>query len=463
MMSWMREQLEALARAVVALRRSQSFVALVRARAWTRRHPLITGTLLFAMLPALGYGLGWLLAPAQHPAAEVAAAPLVEASPVAEPQAPPDEPLDVVEGVLRSGETLSSRLREQGVSDAVIDTIVTQMRPVFDFRYARPGDRYWLGRDQNRAPVLFRYARPTVERYVLRREGDGFVATRFEPGIELRVVRLDGVVSTSLYDAIGALGENPQLSLDFAQIFAWDVDFARALPGDEFSMVYERRFLIEDEREAYIGPGRILAARYSNARDDHAAVYFETSESRGGYYRRDGSSVERQFLRAPLKYSRISSRYSLNRLHPVMKVRRPHPAIDYAAPRGTPVWSVADGRVIFRGVLGGLGKTVKVRHTNGYVTYYGHLSRFARGLQPGERILQQQVLGYVGATGIATGPHLDYRVKHHGRYVNPAEIETPAGDPIPEPLRARFEVTWSRYSETLDPADPLRVATQEAL
>ena len=420
---------------------------------------------------------GWLSAraePAPDTAAVVVAevAPPPAAAPEAEPepvytlaaQVAPLSPsaLDVVEGELRRGQTLSAALRARDVPASMVHEIATAMQPVFDFRYSRPGDGYWLGRDADQELVLFRYERSAIERYVLRRDGEELVASRFEPEIEVRQAHLAGMVTSSLYESIRALGEEGELAHDFAQIFAWDVDFSRNVqPGDEFHILYERRFLTEGGAEDYLGPGRILAARYSNAEDDYTAIHFQTSEDRSGYYRVDGSSVERQFLRAPLNYRRISSNYSASRLHPIMKVRRPHPAIDYAAPTGTPVWSVGNGTVIFRGVLGGLGKTVKVRHPNGYVTFYAHLSRFERGINVGDRIRQKEVLGYVGSTGTATGPHLDYRMKHHGRYVNPAHVQTPPGEPITPELMPAFLEARDEYLDVLDPRQ-MRVVTREA-
>jgi len=179
-----------------------------------------------------------------------------------------------------------------------------------------------------------------------------------------------------------------------------------------------------------VRPGRILAARYNGAVGEHEAVYFETEEGRGSYFRPDGTSVERAFLVAPLRYSRISSTYSNARLHPILNITRRHPGIDYAAKEGTQLWAVADGTVIYRGWAGGSGNLIKVRHANGYVSHYAHLSKFAAGLSVGDRVLQKEVIGYVGHTGLATGPHVCFRVTRNGRYVNPLQIHSPAGDPV---------------------------------
>jgi len=271
------------------------------------------------------------------------------------------------------------------------------------------------------------------------------------------------VVASSLYDAVEALGERPVLARDIADIFAWDVDFARSVrPGDEFAALYERLYLeTPSGEEIYARPGRVLAASYRQGDAEHRAVYFQWADGRGGYYRPDGSAVERQFLRAPLYYRRISSPYSPARFHPLLKVIRPHLGIDYAAPRGTPVWAVADGRVIYRARAGGFGKLIKLRHPNGYVSFDGHLSRYARGLHVGQRVQQKQVLGYVGSTGLATGPHLHFQLERWGRPVNPVLLRAPAGAPIPTDLRRRFAAVRDALLGELEPA-PL-VVTREAL
>ena len=173
----------------------------------------------------------------------------------------------------------------------------------------------------------------------------------------------------------------------------------------------------------------ILAARYSGTSGEHTAVYFESEQGRGGYFRPDGTSVQGAFLQAPLRHARISSRYSHARLHPILKVTRPHHGIDYAAPHGEPIWAVADGKVIYRSRAGGFGNLVKVRHANGYVSYYSHLSAFANDLRVGDSVQQKQVIGFVGSTGLATGPHVCFRIAKDGKYMNPARMPAPAGPP----------------------------------
>jgi murein DD-endopeptidase MepM/ murein hydrolase activator NlpD len=233
-------------------------------------------------------------------------------------------------------------------------------------------------------------------------------------------------------------------------------------PGDEFRILYERlHFIDEHGRESYLRPGRILAAQYLGAAGQHSAVYYENQPGEGSYYHPDGSSVQRQFLQAPLRYARISSSYTTARHHPILRITRPHQGIDYAAPAGTPIWAVADGRVIYRGYAGGFGNLVKIRHSRGYVSYYGHLSRFGQGLKVGQRVRQKQVIGYVGSTGLSTGPHVCFRIAQDGRYFNPAKLRMPAGNPISAQRRPDFLASRDSLLARLD-AGTL-IATDEAL
>lgn len=369
-------------------------------------------------------------------------------------------PDEIIEGTISSGETLGGALDRRGVDSLSIHTVAAGMSPVFNFRYARPGDHYRLERTVDGQILRFHYERSKLEQYVLEWTGEEFVATRIEPQIARRRTRVAGLVDQSLYHSLANLGGDPALANDFSEIFAWDFDFSRSVrSGDEFAILYEQLYMTpEGGPEVYVGPGRILAARYATRETDLRALYFESEAGRGGYYRPDGTAMERQFLRAPLHYRRISSSYTLSRLHPILKVRRPHQGIDYAAPTGTPVWAVADGTVIYLGRNGGFGKLVKVRHANGYISYYGHLSRYGKGLKVGSRVGQKQVIGYVGATGLATGPHLDYRLKKDGRYLNPATLRMPAGVPIPRESLVRFDVHRDQILAELEPR-PLVNAT----
>ncbi|MCP4035397.1 MAG: M23 family metallopeptidase [bacterium] len=281
---------------------------------------------------------------------------------------------------------------------------------------------------------------------MLRQSPRGYVVERVESVLYRRMTRMEGTVDSSLYKSIRGLGHDPGLASAFADIFAWDIDFTRQLKrGDGFTILYEQLYREEDGAEVYVRPGRILAAQFRGAVGEHTAVYFEENSGAGSYFRPDGETLEQEFLAAPLKFSRISSRYSSARNHPILKVVRPHHGIDYAARQGSPVWSVAEGEVIFRGRNGGFGNLVKVRHAGGYVSYYAHLSAFGQGLEAGQKVKQKQVIGYVGQTGLATGPHVCFRVTKHGNYVNPATLNH--SKPV---LRSVADASWSEFEMVRD-------------
>jgi murein DD-endopeptidase MepM/ murein hydrolase activator NlpD len=334
----------------------------------------------------------------------------------------------VTKGSLGTGQSLAGELGKRGIAPPVVHLVAEQIRAHFNFRHSQPGHRYRLALDSEGNVVDFRYSTSPEESIYLFWDGESYLVRREHAELRSRVLSLAGLVELSLYESIRALGEDPQLADDFAEIFAWDIDFTRNVkPGDAFRILYERLYLTDDDGEdIYVRPGRILAARYQGAIGEHSAVYFESGEGRGGYFRPNGTSVERAFLVAPLRYSRISSTFTNARRHPILKVTRRHPGIDYAAPEGTQLWAVADGTVIFRGYAGASGNLVKVRHTNGYVSQYAHLSRIADGLKVGQRVHQKEVIGYVGQTGLATGSHVCFRVTKNGRYVNPMTIRAPA-------------------------------------
>jgi murein DD-endopeptidase MepM/ murein hydrolase activator NlpD len=326
-------------------------------------------------------------------------------------------------GVIPPKGSLGRSLAAAGVASGQVHAITQQLASVFDPRRARVGDAFVLRLDAKGALREFEYTTVRNERYRISRDGERY-AVRSNDGLVRRTGRLAGVIATGLNDAIEQLGEQDQLARDFADIFAYDVDFARGIRrGDEFSILYERLFRTDKNgKERYLRPGRIYAASYRGASGTHTAVYFEAEPGRGGYYRPDGSPMQRSFLVAPLRYTKVTSGYSLSRFHPILRYSRPHEGIDYAAPEGTPLWSVGDGKVVFAGRQGGFGNLIKVEHAGLFVSYYSHLSRFAPGLTVGQFVRQKQIVGFVGSTGLATGPHVCFRMQKDGKYVNPLQL-----------------------------------------
>jgi murein DD-endopeptidase MepM/ murein hydrolase activator NlpD len=334
--------------------------------------------------------------------------------------------------VLRRGHTLSEVLRRDGVSPQAINQIARALKGHFNFRRAKPGQSYRLVRDGAGNVQEFRFHASPVQTFtVTRTRGGEFKASTEEGDLEPRSTRIAGVITSTLFQSITNLGEDGSLARDFADIFAWDVDFQRKVrPGDSYQILYERLYRNVAGRDTYVRPGRILAARFQNEEGEYTAVYFETKDGHGGYYRPDGSSVEGTFLMAPLRHARITSNFSSARRHPILKITRPHHGVDYAASIGTPVLAVADGVVVQRSWTGGNGNLVQIRHQNGYLSSYAHLSRYADGLRVGDRVEQKQVIGYVGQTGLATGPHVCFRIQRNGKYVDPSRLRMPSGMPI---------------------------------
>jgi len=350
----------------------------------------------------------------------LAPAPVADVSSLRRPGAAPGSR---VIGVIAPKGSLGRSLGAAGVAPGVVHEVTKQLSSVFNPRRARAGDAFVLRLDAKGALRDFQYTTVRNERYEISRDGERY-AVKSHDGLVRRTGRIAGVVATSLDDAIEKLGEHDELARDFADIFAYDVDFAKGVRrGDEFTILYERLFRADKNgKERYLRPGRIYAASFRGKSGTHTAVYFEAEPGRGGYYRPDGSPMERSFLVAPLRYTKVTSGYSLSRFHPILRYSRPHEGIDYAAPSGTPLWSVGDGKVIFVGRSAGFGNLIKVEHAGGYVSYYSHLSRFAKGVKVGQFVRQKQVIGFVGSTGLATGPHVCFRMQKNGKYVNPLQL-----------------------------------------
>lgn len=362
----------------------------------------------------------------------------------------PPDPFSDLDVRLHQGETLFQALLRGGLGRAEAARIVDALDDRIDFRRLRPGDRLegTLWRDHELISGVFRHGR--LERYGLDRE-EGEVVARYDPIPIRRVTEaVAGRVATSLFQAVYEVGERPQLIMNFVELFQWSFDFSlEARPGDRFEVLFEKEYAEGD----MLGYGRILAARYRTGDEDLEACWFPgVGEERehSGYFHPDGRSVRRAFLRSPVEFGRISSGYRLDRRHPVLGYSRPHRGIDYAAPTGTLVYSVGDGVVVDARWMGGAGRTVRVRHPNGWVTSYSHLSRIL--VRKGTRVRQGQRVGRIGSSGLATGPHLHFAVKIGGDFRNWKRLTLPAGDPVPAAARAPFEDACSMQLEALDDA-----------
>ncbi len=324
---------------------------------------------------------------------------------------------------IRRGDTLEVLLERAGLPGEDRLEIIRAVRRAFDVRKFRAGAHLTVKRLPGSDTVqVLEYATDPDHYLSVRRTPAGFTASIEEiPGV-VRTVAVCGILEGSLFESIAATGERPELALAMAEIFAWDIDFyTDPRRGDDFCLLVEKKEYFNGQPPTY---KRILAARYNNSGTVYEGFLFPDPDGKPQYYSRDGRSLQAAFLRSPLKFSaRVSSRFSRRRFHPVLKIYRPHLGVDYAAPRGTPVQAIASGRVIFAGWAGGGGRTVKIRHANGFETRYLHLSRIF--VRRGQRVAQGQRIGLVGATGLATGPHLDFRILKNGKYLNFERLKPP--------------------------------------
>ena len=267
------------------------------------------------------------------------------------------------------------------------------------------------------------------------REDDALKANVLQNPLETRVRTVRAVIDSSLFEAVEAAGGHDQTAVALADIFGWDIDFVLDIqPGDAFVVTYQELY----RDGAYLHDGPVLAASFTNQGREFAAVRYVDPSGNAHYYTPDGRSMHKAFLRAPVEFTRVSSRFNTARHHPILNLIRAHKGTDYAAPIGTPVRAAGDGRVRFAGVKGGYGNVVEIDHSRGIVTVYGHLSRFAKGTRVGEHVAQGAVIAFVGMTGLATGPHLHYEYRVNGVFKNPQTVSLPDAEPIDGPLRSDF-------------------------
>lgn len=288
----------------------------------------------------------------------------------------------------------------------------------------------------------------------------GWSSSLVETPVFVDTLFFAGEIESSLWqsmiddDALDALpfGDRSELVNHLDKVFQWQLDFSRQIQlGDYYRVAFQR----EVRPDGSMRSGHILAAEFVNVGTPYHAVWFDPNDDgKGSYYDLAGKSVRRSFLLKPLEFRRISSRFSAGRRHPVLNTVRAHRGVDYAADRGTPIMATADGVVIQRGPNGGLGNAIEIRHPNGFITRYGHMSRFAPGISVGSRVTQEQVIGYVGMTGLATGPHLHYEMIRNGRHVDPLAVDLPAGDPVPDDVRGRWLAELRPRRALLDALPP---------
>lgn len=359
-------------------------------------------------------------------------------------------------GVLQSGESISAVLSARNISTQAIHAVVSATSKEFNFRSSRPGDEWFARVGADGKVNLLRYQTSKEDIWETTRSGDdSYQCVKLEVAVQTREEVIGGVVKSSLWQAVADQGEDGALIYNFADIFAYTIDFnANTQPGDRFALVFEKIY-IDGEFLRY---GRVLAGAYTSGGKVYQGFYHQGSGEDGGgdYYDEKGDNMKRQFLKSPLASVRVTSSYG-RRFHPVLKKGKMHNGVDYGAPIGTKIRAVADGTVTFAGWKGANGKLIVLKHANGYKTMYAHLSKIEKGIRPGKRVTKKMIIGRVGNTGRSTGPHLHFGMMHNGRYIDPHKVDAERGEPLKGSEKSRF------IEDVVDPlSKKLRTALENA-
>ncbi len=362
----------------------------------------------------------------------------------------PFEDYQIEERRVQRNETLSTILSRFSINGAQTHQIVQASSGVFDVRRIVSGrNMFFYMNPESGSPDYFVYQHNTTNYTVFDLTGDEPVVYNGQRDQDRNLKTIEGEISGSLYMSIVNNGGSAALVSELSRVYAWTIDFYRIQRGDRFTVVYEE-LSIDGET---VGTGRIQAAILNHRGRDHHAIWFE-GENQRGYFDLDGNSLQKTFLRAPLEYSRISSRFTNRRYHPVLRRNMPHHGTDYAAPTGTPIRAVGDGVITVAGYDRNNGNWIKIRHNSVYETGYLHMSRLAAGMRRGATVQQGQVIGYVGATGLATGPHLCFRFWKNNQPVDPYRIEMPPSEPIDDAYRLAFNEVKQEKLAMLNQSDP---------
>jgi murein DD-endopeptidase MepM/ murein hydrolase activator NlpD len=347
------------------------------------------------------------------------------------------------------GETFGGLMNSWGIAAGTVDQLLKLGNDDFNPRKWRAGDAYWLlrSKDSTQQVTYFVYE-PSVAEYVVFGLRDSLFVRKIErPKVTVERA-VGGEIEGSLYATLEKQGVSPAVAVKLSEVYAWTIDFFRIQAGDRFEVIYEESYV---DDTVFVGTGKILAARFlHNGKSFYAFKYQNSDGSVHGYYDHEGEGMKRMFLKAPLEFARITSRYTMQRFHPVQKRWKAHLGTDYAAPTGTPILATASGTVIAAAYTSANGNYVKIKHNGTYTTQYLHMSRIGKGIRNGSRVEQGQVIGYVGSTGLATGPHVCYRFWKNGKQVDPLKEPIQRADPLPRSLWADFESGMKPRKAILD-------------
>lgn len=363
-----------------------------------------------------------------------------------QPTMPKEPEESVFAGSVASGNTAASILKPW-LSPADVHAVSSACKPVFDLKKIQLGKSYRVVSVADRF-VRFEYAIDAERSLEVLRNGASYTASIRSIDLDAKVEVVTGVIRTSLYSAMAAAGEQPSLAVRLGNLFGWEIDFIRDLRvGDTFSVLVEKRYA----GGTFKGYGQILAAEFVNGDIHHEAYRMEGKDGSAQYYTQDGRNLRHAFLKAPVAFARISSGFSLHRFHPIQNYYKPHYGVDYAASPGTPIYAIGSGTLKRVATDQYSGKHIMITHNNGYESGYLHMSRFASGMRTGKKVEQGDLIGYVGSTGLATGPHLCFRMKFHGKPVDPTKIDVPRSGTIPERQREAFARIIAEYHPLLNP------------
>ncbi|MGA3801829.1 Murein DD-endopeptidase MepM [compost metagenome] len=363
--------------------------------------------------------------------AEAAPAPAPAVAVVAE-EKKPDSHREVT---VAKGDTLSTLFEKVGLPATSVTDILASDKQAKQFTQLKRGQKleFELGPDGQLTSLHSKVS--DLETITLSKNDKGYTFNRITAKPTVRSAYVHGVINSSLSQSAARAGLSHSLTMDMASVFGYDVDFAQDIrQGDEFDVIYEQKVV----NGKAVGNGPILSARFTNRGKTYTAVRYTNKQGNSSYYTADGNSMRKAFIRTPVDFARISSKFSMGRKHPILNKIRAHKGVDYAAPRGTPIKAAGDGKVLLAGRRGGYGNTVVLQHGNTYTTLYGHMQGFAKGVKTGGTVKQGQVIGYIGTTGLSTGPHLHYEFQVNGVHVDPLGQKVAMADPISKGERARF-------------------------
>jgi len=347
---------------------------------------------------------------------------------------------------VRSGDSLSRIFDTLNLSPQQLHAVVEDEEAGKLLTALRPGQKLQFQIEDNKLQAI-KYTISPEKSLIVTRSGDSFNGNIIEHPVEIRLTHASGVIESSLFQSGSEAGLSDNIIMELVNIFGWDVDFALDIrKGDQFTLMFEEHYLDGEK----LRDGKILAAEFTNRDNKYRAVLFTDPEGRSQYYSPEGKSMRKAFLRSPVDFRRISSTFQRERYHPVLGKKRPHRGVDYAASTGTPIKAAGDGKVIFRGTKGGYGHTVVLQHGGNITTLYAHMSNFRRGVTNGSRVKQGQIIGYVGSSGLATGPHLHYEFRINGAHRNPLTVKLPDAEPLPEKYRESFQQQSGQLLAQLD-------------